>query len=74
MNRDRAYSPLWQMVTVTWSAGQSPRTLKSEEQVLDAAEKGLVKLDATRVVVNCPIVHSATRGGLPGVTVDPASR
>ena len=74
LNRDRAYSPLWQMVTVTWRAGQGPRTLKSEEQVLDAAEKGLVKLDATRVVVNCPIVQSAARGGLPGVTVEPASR
>ena len=74
LNRDPAYSPLWQMITVTWSAAQSPRTLKSEEEVLDAAEKGLVKLDATRVVLNCPVLQRASKGSLPGVTVEPASR
>ncbi len=68
-NRDRAYSPLWQQVNVTWRAGRTPRLLTSEEEVLDAAEQGAVELAATRVVLNCPIVHRGPLGGLPGVVV-----
>ncbi len=68
LNRDRVYSPLWQLVTVTWLPGQTPRTLKSEEQVLDAAEKGAVQLNVTRVVLNCPILQRASGGSLPGVS------
>lgn len=68
-NRDRAYSPLWRMVTVTWATGQTPRRLASEEQVLVAAESGAVRLQATNVVVNCPIVHRGARGGLDGVSI-----
>ena len=68
-NQDRTYSPLWQMVKVTWRAGRTPYVLKSEEAVLDAAEKGAVELAATRVVINCPIVHRGPLGGLPGVAV-----
>lgn len=68
-NRDRAYSPLWRMITVTWAAGHTPRRLASEEQVLAAAESGAVRLQATNVVLNCPIVHRAARGGLDGVSL-----
>ena len=68
-NRDRAYSPLWRMITVTWAAGQTPRRLVSEEQVLAAAESGAVRLQATNVVLNCPIVHRGSRGGLDGVSL-----
>ena len=70
LNRYQAYSPLWQMVKVTWKPNQSGRTLRSEEEVLDAAEKGLLVLEETSVVLNCPIVHRGKRGGLPGVQVD----
>lgn len=56
LNREAAYSPLWQMVKVTWRPGASARVLTSEEAVLDAVEKGLVELQVTRVVLNCPIV------------------
>ena len=73
LNRDTAYSPLWQMVMVSWRAGQPPHTLKSQEQILDAAEKGLVLLETTSVVLNCPIIHHATQGGLAGVTMDRAT-
>ncbi len=73
-NTFSTYSPLWQMVTVTWRAGQAPRTLKSEEEVLDAADKGAVTLAVTAVVLNCPIVHRGPKGGLPGLTFDQASR
>ena len=62
---DKAYTPLWQMVTVTWQAGHTPRPLTSQEQVLAAAEQGQVRLEETRVVLNCPIVqHAGT--ALPG--------
>lgn len=70
-NRDRNYSPLWQQVNVTWRAHSTPRVLKSEEEVLAAADQGAVELAATRVVLNCPIVHRGLLGGLPGVTVRP---
>lgn len=69
-NTFSGYSPLWQMVTVTWLAGHTPRTLKSEEEVLAAVEQGAVQLQATRVVLNCPIVHRGSKGALPGVSVD----
>lgn len=71
-NRDRAYSPLWRMVTVTWVTGHAPRRLTSEEQILAAAEGREVRLETTNVVLNCPIVHRGARGGLEGVSlVDP---
>ena len=69
LNRDVAYSPLWQMIKVTWTDGATRRTLKSDEDVLAAAEKGEVSLEATRVVLNCPIVHrGSAHGTLPEVT------
>lgn len=67
LNRDTAYSPLWRMVTVTWAPGAAPKALTSEEQVLAAAEAGRVRIEATDVVLNCPIVHRGSQGGLPGV-------
>jgi hypothetical protein len=63
---DTAYSPLWQMVKVTWQPGRSPRELRAEEAVLDAAEKGDVTLEPTPVVLNCAIVQRDGQGALPG--------
>jgi hypothetical protein len=75
LNRDLAYSPLWQMIKVTWTDGATRRTLKSEEDVLGAAEKGELSLEATRVVLNCPIVRRGSAGGaLPGVLFGAAPR
>jgi hypothetical protein len=68
-NRDRAYSPLWRMVKVTWSAGRTPRELTSEEQVLAAAEAGAVALNVTSVIVNCPVVHRGGQGALEGASL-----
>jgi hypothetical protein len=68
-SRDTAYSPLWQMVKVTWAAGKAAQTLKSEEAVLAAVESGAVTLELTRVVLNCPIVHRGPKGALPGVSL-----
>lgn len=55
----------------TWRPGHTPRTLKSEDDVLRAAEQGAVRLTTTRIVLNGPIVHRGSAGGLPGVSVDP---
>jgi hypothetical protein len=68
-SRDTAYSPLWQMVKVTWTAGATPRVLRSEEDVLAAVERGAAVLEVTRVVLNCPIVHRGAKGALPGVSI-----
>jgi len=68
-SRDVSYSPLWQMVKVTWAAGATPQILKSEEDVLAAVERGAATLEATRVVLNCPIVHRGSKGALPGVSI-----
>ena len=68
-SRDTAYSPLWQMVKVTWAAGRTPQTLTSEEAVLAAADAGAIALEPTRVVLNCPIVHRGFKGALPGVSL-----
>ena len=64
---DTAYSPLWQMVKVTWQPGRAARELRAEEAVLAAAEKGDVVLEHTPVVLNCPIVQRAAQGSLPGL-------
>ena len=68
-NTDKAYSPLWRMFKVTWQTGSSPVTLRSEEEVLAAAERGLVTVVPTDVVVNCPVVYSERGGLIPGATL-----
>lgn len=65
-----AYSPLWQLVKVSWRVGASARLLKSEEEVLQAQEQGLVALEVTQVVLNCPIVQVGSGEPLPGVVLD----
>lgn len=66
-NADASYSPLWQLVEVRWSLGTPPRLLTSEEAVLDAEERGQLRLTLTRIVINCPVVRSASGGALRGV-------
>lgn len=66
---DKAYSPLWRMFKVTWVAGSAPTTLRSEEEVLGAIERGWVTMVPTNIVVNCPVVNSARGGLLPGATL-----
>ena len=68
-NRDEAYTPLWQMVMVTWLPGAQPRPLRSQEDVLAAEEARQLSLTVTRVVLNCAIVHRGDHGGLPGAVM-----
>lgn len=57
-NSDKSYSPLWRMVLVRWVAPNVSRELKSEEELLDAADRGHVSLEVTGIVINCPITRS----------------
>ena len=68
-NTDKAYSPLWRMFKVTWQSGSVPKTLRSEEEVLAAAERGYVTIVPTDIVVNCPVVYSERSGLIPGATL-----
>lgn len=65
-NTNRSYSPLWLVVLVQWQPGHAVQTLRSEEAVLAAAERGAVRLTRTTVVVNCPVVIDAEGRALPG--------
>nr|WP_298147404.1 hypothetical protein [uncultured Pseudomonas sp.] len=60
-NQDIAYSPLWHLYTVRWNPGQSARELRSADQVLSAQEQGQISIEATGIIVNCPVVRVAER-------------
>ena len=66
-NTDRAYSPLWRLVLVTWRAPQHRRELTSEEELLAAQEAGHLALALTDIVVNCPVTKTVGAEGLAGV-------
>lgn len=53
---DMAYSPIWLMYAVKWVDPESAFELTSEDAVLDADAKGLVNIERTNIVVNCPVV------------------
>lgn len=65
---DTAYSPLWRLILVTWKQPSLARELKSEQQILDAEDSGLVTIRITDLVLNCPILYVQGRGTLSGVT------
>lgn len=64
---DPNYSPLWRLVLVRWKAGAAPHELRSEEAVLAAASEGVLTLEVTGIVVNCPITRGADGAALRGV-------
>ncbi|MGZ3254987.1 MAG: DUF7482 domain-containing protein [Burkholderiaceae bacterium] len=66
---NKNYSPLWQIHTVTWLPGHEPHVLRSEEEVLTAADQGQVSIKQTNIVVNCPVIFSEQGGALPRITI-----
>jgi len=50
------YSPLWQVIEVTFNDGVDPRTLRSRAEVEQAEAAGEVTLTETDTVVNCPVI------------------
>jgi hypothetical protein len=65
-SRDRVYSPVWRVVEARWQPDRTVRELKSEEEVLKAAERADVVLTVTEVVINCPVVWVEGQPPLPG--------
>ncbi|TDO95773.1 DUF7482 domain-containing protein [Marinomonas balearica] len=53
---DEQYSPLWLMYWVKWVDSSKAYELKSEGDIYAAERKGLVTIERTRIVVNCPVV------------------
>jgi hypothetical protein len=56
LNKPDDYTPLWQVVLVTWRPGLTPVTLSSAADVSAAASNGWVTLTTTATVVNCPVL------------------
>ncbi|WP_394787549.1 hypothetical protein [Rhodoferax sp.] len=65
-NAEADYSPLWQLYAVAWQPGRARRDLRSEDALLEAADRGDIAITPTRIVANCPVVYSVKGGLLPG--------
>jgi hypothetical protein len=52
----RSYTPLWEVVLVTWKSNDRRRVLKSAAAVRRAMAAGEVTLKRAGIVVNCPVV------------------
>ena len=52
----RSYTPLWEVVLVTWNSGETARVLKSAAAVRRAVAAGDVTLKKAGIVVNCPVI------------------
>lgn len=55
-SEDKQYSPLWLMYTVVWKDPSKARELRSEEAIFVAEDEGLVTVERTDVVLNCPVL------------------
>jgi hypothetical protein len=51
------YSPLWKINFVEWKDPTTATVLGSDDDIADAATKGMITITPTNVVVNCPIVQ-----------------
>ncbi|MBU2239730.1 MAG: hypothetical protein KJ868_17115 [Gammaproteobacteria bacterium] len=50
------YSPLWLMYVVVWKDPSKAKELTSEEAILTAEDQGLVTIERTDIVLNCPVI------------------
>jgi hypothetical protein len=62
---DLSYSPLWLAYMVKWNDRSHIRALTSEEAIQAAADANEVTVERTSIVINCPIVWTASGGALP---------
>ncbi len=53
---EKGYTPLWQVIQVTWAAGKTTRVLRSADAVKKAAAAGDVTIARSSTVVNCPVL------------------
>ncbi|RBP83746.1 hypothetical protein EBI01_10200 [Marinomonas rhizomae] len=56
LSQDRHYSPLWLMYVVVWKEPSKAKELTSEEAIFVAEDQGLVTIERTDIVLNCPII------------------
>jgi hypothetical protein len=61
-----SYSPLRNLVLVSWKVGQKPQLLDSVDAILKAEKESRIKLALTNVTINAPQI--AWPGGQMGVT------
>ncbi len=66
---DAEYTPIWVVYLVTWLPGSTPHLLRSEQEIADAEQKRLVRIAATDVVVNCPILFFKKSGPPEGMRI-----
>jgi hypothetical protein len=66
---DTEYTPFWVVYQVTWLPGSTPHLLRSEQEIADAEQKKLIRIAATDVVVNCPILFSGKNGPPDGMKI-----
>jgi len=66
---DTEYTPFWVVYQVTWLTGSTPHLLRSEQEIADAEQKKQVRIAATDVVVNCPILFSRKSGPPAGMRI-----
>ncbi len=57
------YTPLWQEVRVTWKDPSKAVALGQDTQITDLAQKGLLTLTKTGIVLNCPIIAPLSGSG-----------
>jgi len=55
-SQDTHYSPLWLMYVVVWKDPSKATELTSEEAIFTAEDQGLVTIERTDVVLNCPVI------------------
>ncbi|MGB0784161.1 MAG: DUF7482 domain-containing protein [Marinomonas sp.] len=61
-SQDTHYSPLWLMYVVVWKDPNKATELTSEEAILTAEDQGLVTVERTDIVLNCPVIPFAVAG------------
>ncbi|TYL46668.1 hypothetical protein [Marinomonas sp. IMCC 4694] len=56
LSENRQYSPLWLMYVVVWNDPNQAQELTSEEAIFVAEDQGLVTIERTDIVLNCPVI------------------
>jgi hypothetical protein len=59
LSKDTHYSPLWLMYVVVWKDPIQAQELTSEEAIFVAEDQGLVTIERTDIVLNCPVIPFA---------------
>ena len=50
------FNPLWEEIQITFNPGQTPFQLKSDDEIADAADAGIISLTPTGELYRCSVV------------------